>query len=157
MLESRPIVSEWIISGETEMQRLGARFGSRVRAGDVIALRGSLGTGKTTLTRGLLAQLGLEGEAPSPSFALVQPYEPPEVRLPLAHVDLYRLEEVAAVDELGLDEYLHDGALVIEWPERMGQRLWPHALVIDIAMTPEGSRRLTAVIPASWKDRWPLT
>ena len=136
------------------MLALGADIARRLRAGDVVALRGSLGAGKTTLTRGMLAQLGLMEEAPSPSFAIVQPYAPPEVRLPLAHVDLYRLEDEADIDELGLDDYLYDGALVIEWPERMGARLWPHALIIDIAITSKDARRLTATIPPSWKDRW---
>lgn len=138
------------------MLAIGARLATVLRPGDAIALRGSLGAGKTTLTRGLLNALGLEGEAPSPSFAMVQPYEPPEVSLPLAHVDLYRLDEEADLAELGLDDYLSDGAMVVEWPERMGSRLWPEALILDIAIAADGTRRLTATIPPSWKDRWPL-
>lgn len=144
------------IAGEAEMMMIGAHIAGALRAGDVIALRGSLGSGKTTLTRGLLGALGLEGEAPSPSFAIVQPYEPPEVSLPLAHVDLYRLDDEADLDELGLDDYRVIGAVVIEWPERMGGRLWPDALILDIAIEEDGTRRLTATIPPSWKDRWPL-
>ncbi|MFT2568531.1 tRNA (adenosine(37)-N6)-threonylcarbamoyltransferase complex ATPase subunit type 1 TsaE, partial [Escherichia coli] len=65
---------------------------------------GPLGAGKTSLARGLLAALGLIGEAPSPSFAIVQPYVPPEVRVPVLHVDLYRLEDVDELAELGLDD-----------------------------------------------------
>ena len=79
---------EWIAQGEAEMLALGAALAQVLRAGDVIALSGGLGAGKTTLARGLLSALGLAEEAPSPTFAIVQPYEPPEVRMPLAHVDL---------------------------------------------------------------------
>lgn len=138
------------------MAAFGARLAAALRPGDIVALRGTLGVGKTTLTRGLLAALGLEGEAPSPSFAIVQPYAPPEVRFPVTHVDLYRLDDPADVAELGLDDALYDGALVIEWPERMGDRLWPDALVLDIAMDAQGNRRLTARPSEAWKDRWPL-
>lgn len=137
------------------MRALGARIAGVVHAGDVIALRGGLGAGKTTLARGLLAALGLAEDAPSPSFALVQPYEPPLVRLPVAHVDLYRLEEDADIRELGLDDYLLDSLLIIEWPERIGGRLWDHALRLSIAVMEDGSRCLTAQVPDAWRDRWP--
>lgn len=135
------------------MLALGARIAAVVRAGDVIALYGGLGAGKTTLARGLLHALGLQGEAPSPSFALVQPYDAPPLRLPVAHVDLYRLDDAEDVAELGLDDYLDDGLIVIEWPERMGGRLWSHALRLIIE-DEEGGRRLTADPPEDWRDRW---
>ncbi len=77
-----------------------------VGAGDVITLSGPLGAGKTSIARGLLAALGLEGEAPSPSFAIVQPYAPPEVRFPVLHVDLYRIDDPDEIEELGLDDAL---------------------------------------------------
>nr|WP_246351833.1 tRNA (adenosine(37)-N6)-threonylcarbamoyltransferase complex ATPase subunit type 1 TsaE [Sphingobium subterraneum] len=136
---------------------IGASLAAVLAAGDIIALRGGLGAGKTTLTRGLLSALGLEEEAPSPTFAIVQPYAPPEVRLSLTHVDLYRLDGPDQAEELGLDDYLSDGALVIEWPDRLGERLWPDALLIDIAVDEDGSRRLTAHVPPAWKGRWSLT
>ena len=135
------------------MLALGARISAVVRAGDVIALYGGLGAGKTALASGLLHALGLEGEAPSPSFALVQPYDAPPLRLPVAHVDLYRLDDAEDVAELGLDDYLYDGLIVIEWPERMGGRLWSHALRLIIE-DEEGGRRLTADLPEDWRDRW---
>lgn len=137
------------------MLGLGAALAPLLRPGDVVALRGDLGAGKTTLARGLLSALGLEEEAPSPSFAIVQPYAPPEVSLPIAHVDLYRLNDAADAGELGLDDYLADGAVLIEWPERLGARLWPDTLILHIAVIPDGTRRLTATVPTAWKDRWP--
>lgn len=133
----------------------GAALAAVVEPGDVIALSGSLGAGKTSFARGLLAALGLEEEAPSPSFAIVQPYDPPEVRLPVVHVDLYRLETADEVAELGLDEARLDSVLLIEWPERMGPRLWPDALRLTFAIMPDGSRRLTAEVPPAWEGRWP--
>lgn len=126
-----------------------------LKAGDVLALSGDLGAGKTSLARGLLAALGLEEDAPSPSFALVIPYAPPQVRLPVWHVDLYRLENPDDVEELGLDDALDEGALVIEWPERLGW-VWPQTLQLHISVLAEGQRRLTAVLPPSWEERWPF-
>lgn len=142
------------IAGPDAMLSLGARLAVHVRIGDVIALEGGLGAGKTTLARGLLAGLGLAGEAPSPSFALVQPYDIPEVRLPVAHVDLYRLDDPREAEELALDDYLLDSMLVVEWPDRLGERLWAHALCLAIEIGTDGARRLTASVPDGWRDRW---
>lgn len=145
-----------IVASQEEMLEVGARLAGVARPGDVIALRGGLGVGKTTLARGLLSALGLEEEAPSPSFAIVQPYDPPLVRFPVAHVDLYRLEDAAEAEELALGEMLTDSLLLIEWPERLGALLWSHSLILDIDALPDGTRRLTAHVPVGWKDRWPL-
>lgn len=145
-----------IVRDEAEMLALGARIAAVARPGDVIALEGGLGVGKTTLARGLLAALGLEEEAPSPSFAIVQPYDPPLVRFPVAHVDLYRLEDAAEAEELALGEMLADSLLLVEWPERLGATLWPHSLILAIDTLADGRRRLTATVPVAWKDRWPL-
>lgn len=139
---------------EASMLALGARLAELARIGDVIALEGGLGAGKTTLARGLLHGLGLEEEAPSPSFAIVQPYDLPEVRLPVAHVDLYRLEKPEEADELALDEYLLDSLLIVEWPDRVGEDAWPHALRLHIDIEPDGSRRLTARLSDAWTERW---
>ena len=77
----------------SEADRIGAAVGAILAPGDVVLLSGDLGAGKTTLARAMLKARGLASEAPSPTFAIVQPYTPPEVDLPIAHVDLYRIED----------------------------------------------------------------
>lgn len=134
-------------------EAFGASLATLLRAGDVIALSGELGAGKTSIARGLLRALGLSGDAPSPTFAIVQPYAPPEVRLPVLHVDLYRVDDPAELYELGLDEALTDSALIVEWPERAPD-WWPDALRLTLVVEGTG-RRLTADIPAAWSARWP--
>ncbi len=134
----------------------GARLARVVKAGDVIALSGPLGAGKTSIARGVLAALGLAGEAPSPSFAIVQPYAPPETSIPVLHVDLYRIERPIEIDELGLDEAQGESLLMVEWPERAGGGKWPDALILTLAILPTGGRALTAQVPAAWRSRWPL-
>lgn len=136
-------------------EELGRKLGNLLRPGDVVALFGDLGAGKTSLARGALAALGLTEEAPSPTFAIVQPYAPPEVLLPVGHVDLYRIDHPEDAAELGLDEMLEDGALLIEWPERLGGALWPQALRLTLEPDPAGGRCLTWAAPAAWEARWP--
>jgi len=132
---------------------LGQRLAALVEAGDVITLTGPLGAGKTSIARGLLAALGLAGEAPSPSFAIVQPYAPPEVRLPVLHIDLYRIDDPNELEELGLDEAAYESLLIVEWPERAAGH-WPEALALTLEILPDGTRGLTAEVPAAWKARW---
>jgi len=134
---------------------LGAAIGGALVPGDVVLLSGDLGAGKTTLARAMLKARGLPGEAPSPTFAIVQPYAPPEVDLPIAHVDLFRIESAEELIELGLDDYLYDGALLIEWPERLGGEGWPDALTLAISGGGD-ARVLTATVPPAWEARWPL-
>ena len=130
----------------------GATLAGLIRSGDIVALSGDLGAGKTTFVRGLLRALGHAGEVPSPSFAIVQPYE--DLDPPVWHADLYRLEESAELAELGLDS-LADSVLVVEWPERAGEGSWPQALRLSLEITGPGRRRLTAQVPAAWEGRWP--
>ncbi|MET0360315.1 MAG: tRNA (adenosine(37)-N6)-threonylcarbamoyltransferase complex ATPase subunit type 1 TsaE [Sphingobium sp.] len=144
-----------ILSTAQEMEAVGAAIAAQLRVGDIVALTGDLGAGKTTLARGMLRALGHEGEVPSPSFAIVQPYEPPAVRLSLAHVDLYRLEDDGELDELGLDDWLYDGALVVEWPARLGAAMLARALSVAIDVTVDGARVLTVTVPDAWESRWP--
>lgn len=102
------------------MEQLGARLAEALRPGDVIALSGGLGAGKTTLARAIIAALGHQDEVPSPSFAIIETYDPPALRLPLVHADFYRLKHPEEVEELGLDDYRHGAALIAEWPEMAG-------------------------------------
>lgn len=141
-----------ILADESATHEVGRQLATRLRAGDVVALSGPLGVGKTELVRAVLAELGQEGEVPSPTFAIVQPYE--ALDPPVWHVDLYRLEDAGELDELGLDS-LDDAALLVEWPERAGEGSWPGALRLRLDFAEDGARRLTADVPAAWQDRWP--
>ena len=138
---------------EAGLRAFGARLAAVLRAGDVIALSGDLGAGKTTLARAILQALGHAGEVPSPSFTLVQTY--PDLAPPVAHADLYRLESPRDADALGLDEWLADGALLVEWPERLGAEMWPERLWLRLDGAGEASRRLTWDAPAAWEGRCP--
>lgn len=143
-----------ILGDEEATRRAGAMLASRLRAGDIVTLTGPLGIGKTSLVRGLLEALGHDGEVPSPSFAIVQPYD--DLRPPIWHADLYRLNDPAELAELGLDSVLDDGALIVEWPERAGERAFPAALALSLAVDRNGARRLTAKVPAAWEGRCPF-
>ena len=143
-----------LLASPEDSLALGVRLAALARPGDVIALSGPLGAGKTSIARGLLAALGLEEEAPSPSFAIVQPYAPPEVRFPVLHVDLYRIEDPDEAEELGLDDARHDSLLLVEWPERLGADYWRDALWLTLEPTPDGARALTAQVPEAWRGRW---
>jgi tRNA threonylcarbamoyladenosine biosynthesis protein TsaE len=96
--------------------------------------------------------LGHWGEVPSPSFAIVQPYD--DLEPPVWHVDLYRIEDSAELHELGLDSTA-DAVLLVEWPERAGGDEWPAALALTLEFGPDGERILTAKVPPSWEGRWP--
>jgi tRNA threonylcarbamoyladenosine biosynthesis protein TsaE len=102
------------------VERFGARIAARLRAGDVVALSGTLGAGKTTLARAILAALGHAGDVPSPTFTLIETYAAPPLRLPVVHADFYRLEDPREVRELGLDDYREGAALLAEWPDHAG-------------------------------------
>lgn len=123
---------------------LGARLAAAACVGDVIALWGDLGSGKTTLARGFLRALGHAEEVPSPTFTLVQVYELP--RLTVWHFDLYRLARPAEAWELGLEEALADGVSLIEWPERLGALLPADRLDVALSIA-EGDTRRAELTP----------
>jgi tRNA threonylcarbamoyl adenosine modification protein YjeE len=127
---------------------LAARIAATLGRGDTVALEGDLGAGKTTLARAILRALGSDEAVPSPSFTLVQRYETP--RLAVSHFDLYRIDNAAEIDELGLDEALSEGAALIEWPERAGNRLPADALHVQLAITTEELRRARVSGPLRW-------
>ena len=141
-----------ILEDEQATIGFGARLAELAQAGDVITLSGPLGVGKTALARGFIAALGHVGEVPSPSFAIVQPYE--ELVPPVWHVDLYRLEDPAEIEELGLDSAV-DAVLLVEWPERAQEQAWPGALRLALDFAQAGARTLTAHVPPAWEKRWP--
>ena len=142
------------LADEAATEAFGAALAPTLRPGDIIALYGSLGAGKTTLARGLLRGLGHDGDVASPTFPIVQVYAPPDTRIPLWHVDLYRIEDASELDEIGLGEARDGAALVIEWPERL-PFLWPEALRLTLSAEPGGGRALTALVPPAWGARWP--
>lgn len=139
------------LAGERATEALGGLLARAARAGDVITMSGPLGVGKTALARGFLGALGHEGEVPSPSFAIVQPYE--DLDPPVWHVDLFRIDDVGELDELGL-EAAADGVLLVEWPEKAGDQAWPQALGLTLEFAEGNARRLTAKVPPSWQSRW---
>jgi tRNA threonylcarbamoyladenosine biosynthesis protein TsaE len=141
-----------ILGSEDETGAAGAALARAVRPGDVITLSGPLGVGKTAFARGFIAELGHEGEVPSPSFAIVQPYD--DVDPPVWHVDLYRIENGSEIEELGLDGAA-DAVLLVEWPERAGEQAWPDSLRLLFEFGQDGDRILTAEVPPSWEGRWP--
>ena len=142
-----------IRADEDATARAGAALAAVARPGDVITLSGPLGAGKTSLARGFLAALGHEGEVPSPSFSIIQPYE--DLDPPVWHVDLYRLEDPRELEELGLDSAT-DAVLIVEWPERAGDGAWADALQLTLDALDPSSRSLTANVPAAWEGRWPF-
>jgi tRNA threonylcarbamoyladenosine biosynthesis protein TsaE len=118
-------------------ERLGAVLAKLLQPGDALLLTGELGAGKSTLARGLVRALTRpDEEVPSPTFTLVQAYDGP--RFPVFHFDLYRLKGPEEVFELGFDEALDEGAAIVEWPQRLGARLPPDRLDIELRRTGAG-------------------
>jgi tRNA threonylcarbamoyladenosine biosynthesis protein TsaE len=135
------------------MEAFGARVAEQLRPGDVVALSGGLGAGKTTLARGIIAALGHEGEVPSPTFTILETYE--ALRVPLVHADFYRLDRPAEADELGLDDYRDGAALIAEWPEHAGGFAnEPGCLAITLEIHGDG-RRAIVEPGADWVGRLP--
>ena len=133
----------------------GAAIAAHLRAGDVVALSGGLGAGKTTLARAIIAALGHTGEVPSPSFAIIETYDPPALRLPLVHADFYRIDDPAELAELGLDHYRDGAALLAEWPEHAGGFAQEPAC-LSIRLETAETGRIAIVEPGpEWLGRMP--
>lgn len=137
----------------TAMAAFGARIARVLRAGDVVALTGGLGTGKTTLARAIIDALGHAGEVPSPTFTIVETYD--ALDPPLVHADFYRLKSPAEAEEIGLDDYRQGAALLAEWPDHAGGFAHePGCLSIALEIVGEG--RQAIVRPgADWLGRMP--
>lgn len=126
--------------GAEQTQQMGRHLGGLAQPGDVFLLMGDLGAGKTTFTQGIAWGLGVLEYAVSPSFVLVREYQG---RLPLYHVDLYRLEKAAEIGDLGLDEYFYGrGVSVVEWADRGASLLPPEHLLVRIEFCNENERLL---------------
>ncbi|HVD41253.1 MAG TPA: tRNA (adenosine(37)-N6)-threonylcarbamoyltransferase complex ATPase subunit type 1 TsaE [Solirubrobacterales bacterium] len=124
-----------------ETEELGARIATRLEAGDVVLLSGELGTGKTTLVRGACRALGVPGPVTSPTFTIGQRYE--GGRLPVSHLDLYRLQTLEGEDPALLDDYLRpEGVGFVEWPGAGSGRLDRPALEVRLAHVDEERRRI---------------
>ncbi|WP_156500295.1 tRNA (adenosine(37)-N6)-threonylcarbamoyltransferase complex ATPase subunit type 1 TsaE [Croceicoccus bisphenolivorans] len=143
------------LADERATAALGQSIARLLRAGDVVALSGGLGAGKTTLARAIIAALGHEGEVPSPTFAIVQTYDPPDVSLPLVHADFYRLEDPSEAEELGLDDYRDGAALIAEWPEQAGGFAHEAGCISITLETAETGRLAVVEAGADWLDRMP--
>jgi tRNA threonylcarbamoyladenosine biosynthesis protein TsaE len=124
-----------------ETEALGARIAERLRPGDVVLLSGDLGTGKTTLVRGACRALGFTGPVTSPTFTIGQRYE--GGRLPVSHLDLYRLQDLEGEDPALLEDYLGpDGVAFVEWPGAGSGHLGRPALEVRLAHASEERRRI---------------
>lgn len=134
------------------MAAFGARIAAQLRAGDVVALRGPVGAGKTTLARAIIAAAGYRREVPSPSYTIIESYS--DCQPPIVHADFYRLKHPGEAAELGLDDYREGAALIAEWPERAGGfASEPSCLAVTLEHVGEGRRAI--VEPGKdWQGRW---
>lgn len=142
-----------LLPDETATERLARAVAPLLARGDVIALSGELGAGKTTLARGLIGALAGAGEeVPSPTFTLVQSYDTPKGTL--WHFDLYRLTRPEEAYELGIEEAFADGIAVIEWPERLGALMPADRLEIVLGFGREPTQRTARLLPhGRWRER----
>lgn len=132
---------------------LGRRIAAKLQPGDVVALSGDLGAGKTTLSRAILAAAGHVGEVPSPTFTIIETYE--RTAPPIVHADFYRLDDPSELEEIGLDDYREGAALLAEWPDRAGGFAHePACLSVELENGGEG-RRAIVEGGSAWHGRMP--
>lgn len=140
-----PIISanslDFISRSPQQTQRLGSRLGSLLQTGDIIALSGDLGSGKTTLVQGIAQGWGTVDSVSSPTFVLINSYRRPDGSL-LHHMDAYRIESALEAEDLDLDTLLSTGPLLVEWAERINTALPANRLRIEMAWNAEEQRNL---------------
>lgn len=141
------------LADEAATARVAAALAALAQAGDVIALAGDLGTGKTAFARAFVRALtDPDEEVPSPTFTLTQTYDADD--LTIWHFDLYRLERPEDALELGIEDAFADGVSLIEWPDRLGRLLPPDRLDVTLARgAAPGARRITFSGPPAWAAR----
>jgi len=132
-------------------EAFAAWLAPRLKAGDLIALQGELGAGKSAFARAILKALGVPDDVPSPTFTLVQQYETPS--FPVYHFDLYRLKSKEELEEIGWDDAVATGLVLAEWPERAEECLPHDILAFHFAIDEDGTRLLTIEATAAWMDR----
>lgn len=137
-------VEEFESRSPEETQQFAKDLAGQLKPGDVVALTGELGAGKTCFTKGLAIGMGVKGYVKSPSFTILNIYnEHEEGRLPFYHIDLYRIENKLELVDLGLDEYVYGkGVTVIEWAEKIEDELPPNTIRINIEYVDETSRKI---------------
>jgi tRNA threonylcarbamoyladenosine biosynthesis protein TsaE len=146
----------FLLSDEDATRRLAAAIAAQTRAGDVIALSGRLGCGKTVFARAFVHARGLPAEdVPSPTFTLVQIYEPPPPMMdPIHHFDLYRLTSAEEAYELGIEDAFAEGIALIEWPERLGTLLPADRLDVELSFADDPAcRRVRLSGGGDWPQR----
>ena len=142
---------EIALAAEADTRALGRAIARHVRVGDCIALEGGLGAGKTTLARGLIQHItGSAEEVVSPTFTLAQLYDGP---LPIWHFDLYRLENPLDALELGLEDALTEGVVLVEWPERLAHLVPRRRLEVGLALGLDNGRIARLAGDSTWKAR----
>ncbi len=135
-----------ISENSEETYTLAELITARVKPGQVIALKGDLGSGKTTFTKGVARALGIKQHITSPTFLIVKTYDVPQEKInKLYHLDLYRLQSEKEIEEIGIKEILRDphGIVIIEWAERMGNLLPKDRIEIDFEYVDENKRKIT--------------
>ncbi len=135
-----------ITHSEEETIALGKKIGSKLQKGDVVALQGTLGAGKTTITKGIALALGIEDTITSPTFCLISEYEG---KMPLYHMDVYRLEGGEDFINLGVDDMLYGrGVCLIEWSEKIMEELPKKTIILRLEPKEDGSRTISL---ENWK------
>ncbi len=136
----------FITKSSEETIALGEKIGSMLKKGDVIALQGTLAAGKTTITKGIALALGIDEDVTSPTFTLISEYYG---RMPLYHMDVYRLDTTEDFVGLGVEEMLYgNGVCVVEWSEKVMTELPPNTIIIRLEARADGARLVTV---DNWK------